>query len=139
VAQIPSNLFKQWKEGDVVHAIDYQLERDTLKNANNDTDSNVTAVTTRVTVAEGNIATNTQNIANLQTSKTDVTGDHNGTWKGLKPTDFTGGAQALALGDLTKLSTTAKDNLVNSINEVNGKVNAIKPDPYFTWSYWMSL
>lgn len=139
MANIPNNLLKNWQDGDIVKAVDYKTERDTIVVAHNDTDGKIKSIGDRTTVVEAATTTNAGNITNLQSSKTDKTGNHTGKWFDLLPADFSGGSQALALGNLANLTTTAKDNLVNAVNEVNGKVNAIKPDPYFTFSYWMSL
>jgi hypothetical protein len=93
MSQIPNNLFKDWKEGDVVHAVDYKLERDSIKAAHNDTDTALTNLTSRVTQSEINITSN----ANLLAGKTDKTGNHLGTWQGLQPSDLNTGQQALNL------------------------------------------
>lgn len=116
--------------------IDEELNQ--LIDGHNEQDNQITSLNTRVSANETNITTNTNNISTLQTGKTDKTGNHQGTWQGLSPTDFSGGSQALALGNLANLTTTAKDNLVNAVNEVNGKVNSIKPDPSQSTMYWIT-
>ena len=50
-----------------------------------------------------------------------------GTINGKDITDLATGADvAAAVGDTSKLTTTAKDNVVNAVNEVNGKVGDLK-------------
>jgi hypothetical protein len=127
-----------FQPGQKVYSAQVDEELNQLIDAHNEQDDTLTDLNTRVAANETNITTNTNNISSLQTGKTDKTGDHLGKWQGLSPTDFSGGSQALALGNLANLTTTAKDNLVNAVNEVNGKVNAIEPDPYFTISYWLT-
>lgn len=146
MAQVPDNLFQNWQDGEIVTATKYKLERDTLRVAGNDTDTRVTTLTTRVATNEGTTAGNTSAISGLQTLKMDKGANHTGTWQGLNPSDFDSGQQALNLGNLADLTTVAKNNLVAAVNEVdadlaivNAKVDAIKPDPYFTFSYWMSM
>lgn len=57
MAKIPINLFKKWVDGDTIKAVDYQLERDTLVTALNDTDEKTSGVKPRVDVLEEEIVT----------------------------------------------------------------------------------
>lgn len=109
MAQIPTNLFKDWKDNDVVKAQDYKLERETFRQSNNDLDNSINALNIRVTANENSGATNAVAISNLQNDKTDKTGNHLGKWQGLNPTDLSGATQALDLADV-KNRVTALEN-----------------------------
>jgi len=137
MAQIPSNLFRKWNEGDVVHAVDYQLERDSITQAHNDTDSSLSAVTTRVTQSELNIT----GMSNALALKTDKLGNHQGTWQGLSPSDFQGGQQALNLAGkedkVNKGQAGGYASLDGSGNVPQAQLGNVVTNPLQTILYWI--
>lgn len=117
MAQIPSNLLKNWKDGDVVKAGDYKLDRDSIVVAHNDTDTKINALDDRMENAEVNITSNQSAVSSLQTNKTDKTGNHLGTWQGLNPVDFDSGQQAI------DLNNHKKDYVVHPVSATTGGSN----------------
>ena len=89
------------------------------------TENDISALDTRLTTAESNITSNDSDISTLQNDLTTETTNRTNADTALddKITD-----QAANIGDLTKLTTDAKDTLVKAINEVDAHTNTNASD-----------
>jgi hypothetical protein len=124
MAKIPNGLLKQWKDGDMVHADDYQRERDTMTAAINDIDDKVTTLTQ----TSGTTTATLNALGTAVNNKTDLTGDHQGTWQGNTPSGLIANkADKTTVGALSSLATSDKSSIVNAINEVRS-TSGVAPD-----------
>lgn len=137
MANIPTNIMKNWQDGDVVRANEYKLERDTIVVAHNDTDAKLVALTTRTGTIEATIISTQSSL----TGKTDRNGDHLGTWQGLLPSDLDVGNQAL---DLAGKQDKAEKNLPNGYAGLDSSGNVpltqlgnVVTNPLASLMYWV--
>lgn len=135
MARIPDGTLRDWKDKDIVNAADYKQEREVLRTATNDNDERLKTIE--------NQGLNGR-VSSLETDKTDKTGDHLGTWRGLTPGEtseaINGGRLDVIEPIIDGLPTTyAKKTQENWIKAtlLNGYSHFDSIDSTYTGLYYM--